>query len=110
MDIIRFFAVDEIEEEFRKIMKTNFPEYKIGLYFTDNSKINEEEFNMADFIWADEKTNQINITKELVGTPMGENFLDGQGLEMMGQLAVDGVMMVNQYQVTSLVDSIILLI
>lgn len=65
-NIIRFFAVDEIEEEFIKIMKTGFPEYKIGLYFSDGSEIDEKEFEKVDFIWADEKTDKINITQELV--------------------------------------------
>jgi glycerophosphoryl diester phosphodiesterase len=64
--IARFFAVDETEKQFKELMRTDFPEYKIGLYFSDGSEINEEEFEKADFIWADEKTDKENITKKMV--------------------------------------------
>ncbi|MDD5699636.1 MAG: glycerophosphodiester phosphodiesterase family protein [Candidatus Nanoarchaeia archaeon] len=70
---IRFFAVDEIEKEFKKMMRASFPEYQIGLYFSDGSEINEKEFENADFIWADEKTDKENITEELV------NFAHSKG-------------------------------
>jgi len=54
---VRFFAVDEIEEDFKKIMKEKYPKYKIGLYLPENSpNHNEENFKEADFIWADEIT------------------------------------------------------
>jgi len=66
LDRIRFFAVDEIEEEFKKIMKEKYPKYKIGLYLPENSaNYNEETFKEADFIWADEMT-ILWITKEKV--------------------------------------------
>ncbi len=71
--LVRFFAVDEIEKEFKKIMKTSFSKYQIGLYFSDGSKINEEEFEKVDFIWADEKTDKENITEELI------NFAQSKG-------------------------------
>jgi len=52
---IRFFAVDEIEEDFRKIMKEKYPKYKIGLFLPENSEnFNKEKFENSDFIWADE--------------------------------------------------------
>ncbi len=54
---IRFFAVDEIEEDFRKIMREKYPGYKIGLYLPENSKNYDKElFRESDFIWADEIT------------------------------------------------------
>ena len=57
LDRIRFFAVDEIEEEFKKIMREKYPKYKIGLYLPENSdNCNEENFKEVDFIWADEIT------------------------------------------------------
>ena len=63
---IRFFAVDEIEEDFEKIMREKYPKYKIGLYLPENSaNYNEETFKEADFIWADEITIPW-ITKEKV--------------------------------------------
>lgn len=63
---IRFFAVDKIEEDFRKIMKEKYPKYKIGLYLPENSaNYNEETFKEADFIWADEIT-MLWMTKEKV--------------------------------------------
>lgn len=64
-EIVRFFAVDEITLELIKTIKNNYPEYQVGLHFNDNSKINEEKFRLADFIWADE-INKKNITEELV--------------------------------------------
>lgn len=52
---LRFFAVDEIEEEFKRIMREKYPKYKIGLYLPENSRnYNEEEFKEVNFIWADE--------------------------------------------------------
>ena len=66
-EIIKFFAVDELTLGLIKIIKRNYPEYKAGLHFNDNSKINEEEFKIADFIWADETTKE-NITSKLVNT------------------------------------------
>ena len=66
LERIRFFAVDEIEEDFKKIMREKYPKYKIGLYLPENSpKYNEENFKEADFIWADEITIPW-ITKEKV--------------------------------------------
>jgi len=63
---IRFFAVDEIEEDFIKIMREKYPKYKVGLYLPENSNnYNEENFKGADFIWADEITIPW-ITKEKV--------------------------------------------
>lgn len=63
---IRFFAVDEIEKEFIKIMKEKHSEYKLGFYLPENSKnYNKEFFKEADFIWADEITFKW-ITKEKV--------------------------------------------
>ena len=63
---IRFFAVDEIEEEFKKIMRKKYPKYKIGLYLPENSKnYSKKEFKDADFIWADEITIKW-MTKEKV--------------------------------------------
>jgi len=63
---IRFFAVDEIEEDFKKIMREKYPKYKIGLYLPENSpNYNEENFKEADFIWADEITMSW-MTKEKV--------------------------------------------
>jgi len=54
---IRFFAVDEIEEEFEKIMREKYPKYKIGLYLPENtSNYSKEKFKESDFIWADEIT------------------------------------------------------
>jgi|TARA_Y100000034_G_scaffold48612_1_gene60094 glycerophosphoryl diester phosphodiesterase len=65
-DKIRFFAVDEIEESFEKIMKEKYSKYKIGLYLPENSdNYNEERFKDADFIWADE-INFPWMTKEKV--------------------------------------------
>lgn len=56
-DRLRFFAIDEIEEDFREIMRRKHPEYKIGLYLPENSKnYNKELFKNSDFIWADEMT------------------------------------------------------
>ena len=66
LERIRFFAVDEIEEEFKKIMRKKYPKYKIGLYLPENStNYNEKNFKEADFIWADEIT-FLWITKEKV--------------------------------------------
>lgn len=63
---IRFFAVDEIEEEFRIIMRKSYPEYKLGLYLPENCKnYNEKHFKEFDFIWADEITFKW-MTKERV--------------------------------------------
>ena len=63
---VRFFAVDEIEEEFRKIMREKYPQYRLGLYLPENSKnYNEEHFKKSDFIWADEITIKW-MTKEKV--------------------------------------------
>lgn len=62
---VRFFAVDELTLDLIKIIKRNYPKFKAGLHFNDNSKINEEDFRLTDFIWADE-INKENITKELV--------------------------------------------
>ncbi len=64
-EIVRFFATDEITLNLVKKIKKDYSKYKVGLHFNDNSKINEEEFKLADFIWADE-INKRNITKELV--------------------------------------------
>ena len=63
---IRFFAVDEIEEEFRRIMRGKYPEYKIGLYLPESSQnYNKDLFRESDFIWADEITFRW-MTKEKV--------------------------------------------
>jgi len=65
-DRLRFFAVDEIEEDFKKTMKEKYPKYEIGLYLPENSvNYNKENFKEADFIWADEITIPW-ITKEKV--------------------------------------------
>ena len=57
LDRIRFFAVDEIEKDFQKIMIEKYPKYKIGLFLPENSiNYNEENFKKSDFIWADEIT------------------------------------------------------
>jgi len=73
---IRFFAVDEIEEDFRKIMRMRYPEYKMGLYLPENSKnYNKEFFMKSDFVWADEITFPW-ITKEkvLLAHSLGKPF------------------------------------
>jgi len=63
---IRFFAVDEIEEDFKKIMREKYSKYKTGLYLPENShNYNEKNFKETDFIWADEITIHW-ITKEKV--------------------------------------------
>ncbi len=63
---LRFFAVDEIEEWFRKIMRKKYPEYKLGLYLPENSaNYDEKHFKDFDFIWADEITIKW-MTKEKV--------------------------------------------
>jgi len=63
---IRLFAVNEIERDFRKIMKEKCFEYKGGIYLPENSSnYNEKDFQNSDFIWADEKTIKW-ITKEKV--------------------------------------------
>ena len=52
---IRFFVVDELIEPFRKIMRKNHPEYKIGLHLYQNSPYySEDKLKLFDFIWADE--------------------------------------------------------
>lgn len=52
---IRFFAVDELIEPFREIMRNKYPEYRIGLHLYENSSYySEEDFRLFDFIWADE--------------------------------------------------------
>lgn len=62
---IRFFACDDITLDLIRVIKQRYSKYKVGLHFNDDSKIKEEEFNAADFIWADEIKKK-NITKELV--------------------------------------------
>ena len=63
---IRFFAVDEIEEEFRRIMREKYLKYKLGLYLPENSNnYNEKHFKEFDFVWADEITIPW-ITKEKI--------------------------------------------
>lgn len=64
-DNIRFFACDELTLPLMRIIKEKYPSYKVGLHFNDNSHINETEFKLADFIWADE-TYKNNITSELI--------------------------------------------
>ena len=53
-DRIRFFAVDELIESFKKIMRKKYSEYKIGLHLFENSSYSEKRFKLFDFIWADE--------------------------------------------------------
>ena len=66
LERIRFFAVDEIEEDFKKIMRENYSKYKIGLYLPENSNnYNKENFKETNFILADEITIPW-ITKEKV--------------------------------------------
>jgi len=63
---LRFFACDDITLGLVGTMKGHFPEYKVGLHLTENSPYkNEEHFERADFIWADEITKE-NITPEVV--------------------------------------------
>ncbi len=65
-DRIRVFAVDEIEEDFRRIMKGEYPTFQIGLYLPENSEnFNAEKFEQVGFIWVDEITIPW-ITKEKV--------------------------------------------
>lgn len=63
-NIIKFFACDELTLKLIKVIKEKYPEYKVGLHFNDNSTIDKKEFEISDFIWADE-TCRKNITPDL---------------------------------------------
>lgn len=53
--IIRFFACDEITMKLIEIIREKYPQYKVGLHLFENSPCyNKEDFEIADFIWADE--------------------------------------------------------
>ncbi len=63
---IRFFACDDITMNLIDIVKSRYPEYKVGLHITDDSPyINKRSFKKTDFIWADEIKKE-NITKKLI--------------------------------------------
>jgi glycerophosphoryl diester phosphodiesterase len=75
-DRLRFFAVDEIVDDFKEVMRKQYPSYKIGLYLPENSDhYNEIEFKDYDFIWADEITIEwINKEKIDLAHSLGKPF------------------------------------
>lgn len=54
---IKFFACDNLTMDLIQIIKDEYPEFKVGLHFFENSPyFDSEYFKLADFIWADEIT------------------------------------------------------